>query len=119
MKPAKQRDEILAELDYRRITPNTHCSATSLRKNLIQIARQGYSLNDRENGNESASLAVPIRNDEQQVIAAIGLSGQYTLFAPKFLPALLDTLNRTAEEIQTHLMEKQACPQQPQLSTTQ
>ncbi|HAI13838.1 MAG TPA: hypothetical protein DCM28_19185 [Phycisphaerales bacterium] len=118
-KPAKQRDEILAELDYRSITPNTHCSASSLRKNLIQIARQGYSLNDRENGVESASLAMPIRNDQQQVIAAIGLSGHYTLFTPKSLPVLVDALNQTAEEIQTHLMEKQACPQQPQLSTTQ
>lgn len=107
-KPASERDSILKELEYRDFGPNSLCSASALRKNLIAITKQDYSLNDRENGQESASLAVPIRNSDGDVIAAIGLSGHYTEFSKARLPELLDALNQTALQIQSHLMENQA-----------
>lgn len=107
-KSAKERDQILKELNYKILGPNAHQSAASLRKNLITIAKQDYSLNDRENGKESASLAVPIRNHDGHVIAAMGFSGHYTEFASKRLPELLEALHLTVNEIQTHLMESQS-----------
>lgn len=117
-KPAKVRDAILKELDYKDYGPKSLTSAAALKKNLITIARNNYSLNDRENGLESASLAVPIRNDAGQVIAAMGFSGHYTEFAPKRLPALVDALRNTADQIQTHLMENITCPPPSPLPVT-
>ena len=104
-KPAKDRDAILKELDYVQLGPKALTSASALKKNLIQIAKLDYSLNDRENGQDSASLAVPIRNEQDRVIAAVGFSGHHTEFSPKRLPELIDALKRTASQIQIHLME--------------
>jgi DNA-binding IclR family transcriptional regulator len=103
--PVKKRDATLKELDYTPMGPNTHRSAASLRKNLITIAKQDYSLNDRENGEESASLAVPIRNVAGNVFACLGLSGHYSEMLPARLPELLDALHLTVNQIQSNLME--------------
>ncbi|MFG0247792.1 MAG: IclR family transcriptional regulator [Phycisphaeraceae bacterium JB051] len=104
-KPAKDRDAILKDLDYVHLGPNALTSPSALKKNLIQIAKLDYSFNDRENGEDTASLAVPIRNEQDRVIAAVGVSGHHTEFSPKRLPELIDALKLTASQIQTHLME--------------
>lgn len=75
-KTQAELSEILPLIDFRKIGPNTHTSATSLRKDLIQIRKRGYSINNRENGSHSISIAVPIRNQDDEVFAALGCSGQ-------------------------------------------
>jgi IclR family transcriptional regulator, pca regulon regulatory protein len=91
-----------SELDAH--TDRTITDPSALREELLQVRRRGWALVDQELEEGLRSIAAPIRNDEDRVIAAINLSthaGRATrrCLTETLLPMLLDT----AEEISAGL----------------
>lgn len=89
----------LAEMDIRRLTPQTVADRAALAGIVRQARSDGYAWGDGEFDESIAGVAVPVRDMGGEVIAAINVSlpaGQYTREAAvaAFLPALQHTAAR-------------------------
>ncbi|WP_309387723.1 IclR family transcriptional regulator [Cerasicoccus frondis] len=93
-------DAALTQIDFQPAGPNTHRDASSLKQELPLIRQQGYSLNNRENGTDSFSIAVPIHDPEGVVIAALGASGNVKTFTSKRVTELTVALREAAQRIE-------------------
>ncbi len=101
LRPPAERDEALRRLTYEPRGPRSHRSATGLRRDLIAIARRGYSVNDRENGADNFSVAVPLADARCRVISCLGVSGRPDDFAPPRLAEVIDALRECVESIRS------------------
>jgi IclR family pca regulon transcriptional regulator len=59
---------------FKRLTPRTEVSPVRLRKAIEQVRRDGYSWVDAELDEAISGIAVPVRDDEGQVVASINVS---------------------------------------------
>ncbi len=66
---------LLDTIDFRRMTDKTITDRTAFLEELTKIRSQGYSLDTHESQNEGFCIAVPIRSDEGEIIAALSFSG--------------------------------------------
>lgn len=67
-------DEYLHRVELRRLTPHTITDATELRDRLHQVRSEGYALVDQELEEGVRSIAAPIFNSRDEVIAAMNIS---------------------------------------------
>ncbi|MBT4521297.1 MAG: IclR family transcriptional regulator [Halieaceae bacterium] len=104
---ADMTDSVLKEyagtLNYERRTPGTITSPTALIRHVKQVRRQGYSLNDQESELGLRAIAVPVRNRQDQTIAAISISGPVTRLSMASLLTARDDLDDCAERIAQNL----------------
>jgi len=63
-------------------SPHTITDPAALQAELAQIRRQGYAWNQREHDPDIVSLAAPLYDENQQVIAAICMFGPFFRFPP-------------------------------------
>ena len=94
---------VLSRLKFEPLGPNAHASADSLRSDLQEISRRGYSFNDREAAASICSLAVPLFSPAGKIMAALGVSGDPPRFKPDRLKLLVASLNRASDEITSSL----------------
>jgi IclR family transcriptional regulator, pca regulon regulatory protein len=71
--PPDKLEEYLARIDYQRFTERTVVSAEKLRQVLKVVQRNGYSIVDQELELGLRSMAVPLRNPEGRVVAALNV----------------------------------------------
>lgn len=88
-------DLYLEELDARPLTARTTTSTVRLHQEIALAGRNGYSITDQELDSSMRSIAVPVRNDDDEVIAAINVSTHVTRTSiqqlrGQILPLLLD-----------------------------
>jgi DNA-binding IclR family transcriptional regulator len=69
--PAEIRAAALARLD--RITPYTITQPRLLQRQLVRVLEEGYAQTQEEMSLGACSVAVPVRDHDQQVIAALGI----------------------------------------------
>lgn len=69
-----QQDLLMKDLVFEQRGPNTHQSINSLKKDLKQIKQNEISISYLENGKNVVAIALPIKNEEGFVVAALGLS---------------------------------------------
>ena len=69
-------------------TPNTLKTHDALRKNLEQVRRQGYALDDEEFDLGVCCIAVPVFDHSGRVVGSIGISGPATRITARQLPNL-------------------------------
>ena len=74
-RPALEREEILAGLDLVAHTPHTITQLADLRRELAQVDKQGFAVDDQEMEEGLRCIAVPIRGDNRTVVAALSISG--------------------------------------------
>ena len=72
--PEPEREQRLACIELRRLTPYTVASLDALRNTLRTVARQGYATVDQELEEGLRSVAVPIHHPAGQVTAALNVS---------------------------------------------
>ncbi len=72
--PEEERRNILKEKQLPRLTESTITDKKELKKNLEQIKKQGFALDNEENEKDVCCMAVPIRNYQGTVIAALSIS---------------------------------------------
>lgn len=93
-----EQDELLeGKLD--RYTPNTHVRATALRKELADVAEQGHAITLGELELGLNAVAVPVRGEEGQVIAALSASGPAYRLSPERITELTGQLAAAAEDL--------------------
>lgn len=103
-----------------RYAPNTITDPEQLRQELAQIRAQGYAWNNRERDADLVSIAAPVHDENQQIVAAICLFGPFFRFPPvdqrqELIRLVVDTANRISKRIQTLALRPQ--PNQNQSST--
>jgi len=71
---AEERKKILGEKVLPRLTENTITDKRELEKELDKVKEQGFALDREENEKDVRCVAVPIRNYQGEVIAALSIS---------------------------------------------
>jgi IclR family acetate operon transcriptional repressor len=102
MLAAMQEQHISQILQHRglaRYTDRTIDNPSELRKELEQIRRQGYALDDEEHAIGMRCVASTIFDENQQALAAISLSGPKARIIDSRLAELGTAIRHTADEI--------------------
>lgn len=106
--PSRARRRILAAVPLTRYTANTLTDPDTLERQMREIRKQGYSLNDEENLDGVIGLAVPVEAGEGKVIAGLSLHAPSLRMSLVQARAHLSELRRAAAKIeaQVALMSK-------------
>jgi IclR family pca regulon transcriptional regulator len=72
--PEEVLRDLIAQLQLERNTPSTITSRQALRAELERIAEDGYAVNDQELRPGLQAIAVPVRDESREVIAAAGIA---------------------------------------------
>lgn len=81
-------------------TPNSQVDLSILEAELIEVRQQRYATNDEELEIGLRAVAAPIWDDNQQVVAAINVSGSVrTISTERLLSELMPQVRDTAERI--------------------
>jgi len=97
-------DKHLSGLVLERFTSHTVASVDELRERVLDARRQGYALVDQELEHGLRSLAVPVRNRNGAVVAAVNVSSHISrVTREKARRELLPPLLRAAADIETDL----------------
>jgi IclR family pca regulon transcriptional regulator len=100
----KALDRYLAEAELRPLSVRTITDATALREDVARVRAQGYSVVDQELERGLRSVAVPIRGNRGQTIAALNLAVHESRRTIKALrEELLAPLRATAAAIEADL----------------
>jgi len=83
----------------KRYTQYTIVSPEALRQELETVAAQGYAVSDQECVLGCRCVAVPVRNRQEKVIAALSISNTPTALCDRELPRVLSRMTISAETI--------------------
>jgi DNA-binding IclR family transcriptional regulator len=99
--PAPQREALLEELPLSRLTERTLTTAEALRAECLAIATQGHAIDHEEFITGLTALAVPVRDAQGRVRAALAVHGPTARLDPQQararLPSLLAAAARMSE----------------------
>lgn len=99
---AYKPDEYLqkfAEQGLPRYTENTITDLGELKRELLQIKKQGYSLDREEIEVGLTCVAAPIIDSSGEVVAAVSVSGPVTRMTPERLPLIVNYVKEAAARI--------------------
>lgn len=99
----KQRKTFVSSLTLTQMTPTTHVSAEPLLKELSEIARQGYSLDQEEFLAGMVAIAVPILDPAGRFIAALAFHGPTQRISLKEATRNVDMLKTAATRLSSTL----------------
>ena len=97
--PPDRRDAILNSLDLVPFTKNTITDKEALRQELKEIEKQGYAYSRGEWTPEASGLAAPIFGQQEEVIAAISISGPSQRFREAEVRNYCQLLLKAARQI--------------------
>ena len=97
-------NELLPTRELKTFTPATIASREALMKELVQVAEQGYAIDDEELDLGVRCVAAPIRDYTRRIVGAISISGpsmrlNNERIEQELVPLVLDA----AEELSTRL----------------
>jgi IclR family pca regulon transcriptional regulator len=102
--PEEEQGEILASIKLTKRGPNTITSKKALLSELDEIREEGFAVNDEELAPELYSIAVPVRNEAREVVAAVNLAAHSsTISLAELVDALSPHLVSTADRISARL----------------
>ncbi len=102
--PEEERRERIAELKPIKRGPNTITSKGALQDELAEVADAGFAVNDEELTAELYAIAVPIRDDAREVVAAVNMAVHSSMISLEELAdALGQHLISTADRISARL----------------
>lgn len=98
-------DEISAYLSkpLQKMTPHTITDPDTLRHELEEIRRRGYSIDDRECDLATKCVAVPIRAADGRPLAALSISGPAHRFTDEKIQEYSEILRYRTEEIRYNM----------------
>jgi IclR family pca regulon transcriptional regulator len=97
-------EDYLARADIRPLTPRAIADAGALRTELEKVREQGYALVDQELEEGLRSIAVPVRDANGRVVAAVNVSAHASRASKdavrrELLPPLQDTASRIEADL--------------------
>jgi IclR family acetate operon transcriptional repressor len=95
----EQREEILPTLTFERATSHSVSNLARLRKELVQIAQKGFSLDDQESELGARCVAAPVLDAGGKVAAAISVSGPITRVSRERIPVFALAIKKAARTI--------------------
>ncbi|WP_435181334.1 IclR family transcriptional regulator [Halorussus sp. AFM4] len=102
--PSSRREAIIEESDLPQATENTITDPEDLKEELASIREQGFALEDEERRDGIRSVDVPILTPDDEIIAAIGLTGPVNRFGPDQIPQYISLLQNKANEVKLKTM---------------
>jgi len=101
--PEAEREEILAGLDFARLTKNTIVDPARFSAHLLQVRRRGYAVDDEENELGIRCVGVPVFDHAGRVAGAVSVSGWTITMTLERLPQLASTLQEACKQISKEL----------------
>lgn len=102
--PDEVQRDLIAQLQLERNTPRTITSKQALRTELERISENGYALNDQELRPGLQAIAVPVRDESREAVAAIGIAASpEAITVAELTDALGPHLISTAARISSRL----------------
>lgn len=102
----KEQDELdllLKDLELVRMTPNTIVEKDKLRETLVEVRRNGWSLDDEESTKMVRAVGAPVRDQSGQVCAGLSICTLTEIDNLVELLALKDTAIEAADKISRQL----------------
>ena len=84
---------------FKRRTARSLLQPIELTTELQRILARGYASDEMEYHDDVRCLAVPVRNAQGSVVAAVGITGPLQLFAKKVQTDLIASVKQTAIDI--------------------
>jgi len=97
--PEEKVNEIIYEGGLERFTENTITDPHLLKRELKEIRKRGYAIDNAEHEEGIRCVGAPIRNHRKEVSAAISVSGPSQRFDRSRTPTMAKLVIETAEEI--------------------
>lgn len=97
--PADRIEEILEQIDLNALTEKTITDPDQLYREIEQVRRRGYALDNEETELGGRCVAAPVYGKEGSVIGAISVIGPTNRVNPETIPALSATVSAAAREI--------------------
>lgn len=97
--PEEKVNEIIHEDGLERFTENTITDPQVLKRELKEIRKRGYAIDNTEHEEGIRCVGAPIRNHQKEVFAAISVSGPSQRFDRSRMLARAKLVIETAEEI--------------------
>lgn len=107
--PHPEMDSVIENINWERLTTNTHDDEESLREELSQVRESGYAVNDAEIQDGVRAISVPIFNGTRPVYA-LTLSGPEFQLSLDHLVGFLPDLRAAAREIELQLPRGEDLP---------
>jgi DNA-binding IclR family transcriptional regulator len=104
--PEPQIDELIAFIDWERKTPTTIASAADLKAHLQVVRRQGWASDDEEDVSNIRCVAVPVRDADGNVAAAISAVGTVLQINASEFGRLAEQLLIVAKDIENGVFNK-------------
>jgi DNA-binding IclR family transcriptional regulator len=99
----KHREQILGELNFQPLTPNTIINLLQFRQELEKVQRQGYAVDDEETTLGARCVSAPILGSNGEAVGAISVSGPVTRVGREQVGALSAAVIQAAKAI-SHAM---------------
>jgi len=103
--PASALEDYLARTSLERWTNHTWTEPEAFREHLMQIHEQGYAINDEENQLGHLSVAVPVRDPLDRVVAGLSIHGAKVRLTKTRARAIVPKLMVAARAISELSME--------------
>ncbi|MBW2057193.1 MAG: IclR family transcriptional regulator [Deltaproteobacteria bacterium] len=94
----KELGKLLREQDFPANTPNAPTDPDELRRILMDVARQGFAIDDQQYAVGIRCIAAPILNHDGRVIAAINITGSLLSMTDDRMDTLIDEVRGAALE---------------------
>lgn len=101
--PISLVDNLIHSCQMTPLTPGTITDPEIFWQELRQVAQQGYAYDNRESSEYACCIAVPTRDNEGNIIAALSFSGFIGVEQPDDLLQYLPILNEASKEISQSL----------------
>lgn len=96
-------EKLLEAAELHAMTPNTITDPDAFWKELRTVAKQGYAFDNKESSENGSCIAVPVRDNQGSIIAALSFSGLMGIDDPQTLVPYVPVLNAAADEISHNL----------------
>ncbi len=102
--PENEQRELIGKMTLTRKGPNSITSKKALRTELEHVSEEGMAVNDEELAEGLYSMAVPVRNESREVVAAINIAVHSSMISvEELVDALGPHLVTTADHISARL----------------
>ncbi|MCC6188228.1 MAG: IclR family transcriptional regulator [Anaerolineales bacterium] len=101
--PSSLVEEIIRAREMHSLTQNTITDADLFRQELRTVAEQGYAIDNKESAENGSCIAVPVRDCEGNIIAALSFSGFVGIADRTELLRYIPALQEAATEISRSL----------------
>ena len=95
----KQFKAVAASIHYEPRTPNTITDSQRLAAEVQEIQQRGYAIDDEELFRDMIALAVPVKDDHGNFLAALAYHGPTQRLSTDTLVEHLDTMRKGAEKL--------------------